>query len=82
MFVKVKQVRPVVFFMHFFTDPPNLFQKPPNHGASSGLKILFHCASNNCALFKAKTGPLSIKICYGQVLHEKCRIKLSNKVSA
>ena len=33
---KVKQVRPVVFFMHLFTDPINLSQKPTNHGASLG----------------------------------------------
>ena len=70
--------------MHLFTDPTNLSQKPPNHGASSGLQIhfIFLCAANNCALLEVKTDPLSIKTCFGQPMREICHVKLSNKVSA
>ena len=70
--------------MHLFTDPTNLSQKPPNHGASSVLKIhfLFLCAASKCALLEAKTGPLSVRTCFGQHLREMYRVKLSNKLSA
>ena len=81
--VKFKQLQPVLFFMYLFTDPTNLSQKPPKHGASSDLKIHFMllCTSNNCALFEAKIYPLSVKMCFGQPLPEIYRVKLSNKVS-
>ena len=58
--------------MDLFTDPTNLSQKPPNHGASSELKIhfIFLRAANNCALLEAETGSLSVKIYFGQPLRE------------
>ena len=57
---EVKQVPPVVFFMHLLTDPANLSQKLRNHRVLSELKIhfIFLCTANNCALFKTKAGPL------------------------